>query len=48
VATRRDKEFHVGTLSFGEARDQQIDRMADLLADVLDLDQLCRLIEMAT
>ncbi len=48
VAARRDREFHAGALSFGEARDRQIDRMADLLARELDLDQLCRLIEMAT
>ena len=48
VAARREKEFQAGTLTFGEARDQQIDRMADLLARELDVDQLCRLIEMAS
>jgi len=47
VAARRAKVFEPGALSFADARQQQIDRMADLLERELRLDQLIGLIEMA-
>jgi adenosylcobyric acid synthase len=45
VADRRGKRFAPAGVSFAAAREAQVDRLADLLEDHLDLDALTRLIE---
>jgi adenosylcobyric acid synthase len=45
VATARGRSWHPSGISFAEAREGQIDRVADVCAAHLDLDALWRLVE---